>query len=84
MAHQQGLGGALKILRADLNASIELVVGAEAASNNGFKGLTVRQTVAKFNTVVRSHEDEARGLITTAAPSGGAALVGSLGAAPSR
>lgn len=79
MAHQQGLGGALKILRATPSASIESVVGADAASNNGFRGLTVNQTIAKFNTVVRSHEDEARGLITTAAPSSGAALVGSLG-----
>jgi hypothetical protein len=78
MAHQQGLGGALKILRSDPNASIESIVGVEVARNNGFGGLTVAQTIAKFNAVVRSNEDEARALVTTAVPSGGGGPAGSL------
>ncbi len=77
MAHQQGLGGALKILQSDPNASIESVIGPNAARNNGFGGLTVRQTAAKFNILVRSHGDEVAALVTTAAPSGGNTLVGS-------
>ena len=71
MAHQQGLGGALKILQANPTASIESVIGVDAARNNGFDGLTVAQTIAKFDAVVRSNEDEARALVvTTAARSG--------------
>ena len=64
MAHQQGLGGALKLLKADPSAAVESVIGQEAARNNAFGGLTVAQTIAKFNTLVRSNEDQARALVT--------------------
>jgi hypothetical protein len=76
MAHQQGLAGALKILKSDPSASIESVIGTDAARNNRFGGLTVAQTIAKFNTLVRSHGDEVRGLVMSAAPSSRDALVG--------
>jgi len=66
MAHQQGLGGALKILEADPNAAIESIIGAAAARNNAFGGLTVAQTIAKFGRLVGSHEDEVRALVQTA------------------
>ena len=65
MAHQQGLAGALKILQADAGAAIETVIGVEAARNNRFDGFTVSQTIAKFNTMVRTNEDEARILVTS-------------------
>lgn len=74
MAHQQGFAGALKILTADPAASIESVVGDEAARNNRLSGLTVAQAKAKFDTLVRSHEDEALALVTTT-PSTGATVV---------
>ncbi len=48
MAHQQGLGGALKILKGDKTAPITSVISADAASLNGFAGLTVGQTIAKI------------------------------------
>jgi hypothetical protein len=63
MAHQQGLGGAMKILAADPNEAIESVIGVAAASNNAFDGLTVAQTIAKFRTMVRSNKDEARAVV---------------------
>jgi hypothetical protein len=65
MAHQQGLGGALKILQADPGDLIESVIGVDAAHNNRFDGFTVAQTIAKFNTMVRTNEDEARILVTS-------------------
>jgi hypothetical protein len=74
MAHQQGFGGALKILRANRNDSIESVIGAAAARNNRFEGLTVGQTIEKFSAVYRSNEDDARALVTIAAA--GPAVVG--------
>ncbi|MEH2529754.1 hypothetical protein V1277_003871 [Bradyrhizobium sp. AZCC 1588] len=64
MAHQQGMAGALKIIRANQNASIESITGVAAARNNGFAGLTVGQTINKFSTIYRSNEDEARALVT--------------------
>lgn len=64
MAHQQGIGGAIKILQADAADAIESVIGADAAHNNRFDGLTVAQTIAKFNTMVRVNEAEARALVT--------------------
>jgi hypothetical protein len=73
MAHQQGFTGALKILTANPAASIESVVGDEAARNNRLSGLTVAQATAKFNTLVRSHEDEV-GALVIAAPAAGAAV----------
>ena len=66
MAHQQGLGGALKILSADPNAAIESIIGAAAARNNGFGGLTVAQTISKFNNLVQSHENAASALVQAA------------------
>ncbi|HUC69766.1 MAG TPA: DUF2272 domain-containing protein [Stellaceae bacterium] len=74
MAHQQGFAGALKILTSDPAASIESVVGDEAARNNRLSGLTVAQAKAKFDTLVRSHEDEALALVMTA-PAIGARVV---------
>jgi hypothetical protein len=56
MAHQQGIGGALAILGANEktpNARIESVIKPEAARLNGFAGLTVAQTVAKFAALVQ-------------------------------
>lgn len=73
MAYQQGFTGALKILTANPAASIESVVGDEAARNNRLSGLTVAQTTAKFNTLVRSHEDEV-GALVIAPPAAGAAV----------
>ena len=64
MAHQQGLAGALKILRANRSDSIESVIGEAAAKNNRFQGLTVGQTIEKFSAVYRSNEDDARALVT--------------------
>jgi len=64
MAHQQGLAGALKILRANRNDAIESVIGEAAAKNNRFQGLTVGQTIEKFSAVYRSNEDDARALVT--------------------
>jgi hypothetical protein len=58
MAHQQGLGGALKILKADPNTAIETVIGPSAARNNGFAGLTVAQTIDKFRALVSRREGE--------------------------
>jgi hypothetical protein len=78
MAHQQGLGGAGKILSADPNASIESMIGVDAARNNALGGLTVGQTVAKFGRVVRSNEDEASALVVMAEPA-----PGEIGGAPS-
>lgn len=76
MAHQQGLGGALKILKADPNAAIESVIGEAAARNNAFDGLRVGQTIEKFRTMVRTNEDQARELVVAAAPAvGGGASV---------
>ena len=63
MAHQQGLGGALKILKANQanpNAPIETVISAQAAKLNGFGGLTVAQTVAKFDALVQKKATVAR------------------------
>jgi len=74
MAHQQGFTGALKILTSDPAASIESVVGDEAARNNRLSGLTVAQAKAKFDTLVRSHEDKALALVTTT-PATGATVV---------
>lgn len=74
MAHQQGFTGALKILTSDPAAPIESVVGDEAARNNRLSGLTVAQAKAKFDTLVRSHEDEALALVTTI-PATGATIV---------
>jgi hypothetical protein len=71
MAHQQGFGGALKILRANRNDPIESVIGVAAARNNRFQGLTVGQTIDKFSAVYRSNEDEARALVTITAPGPG-------------
>ncbi|MES2197365.1 MAG: DUF2272 domain-containing protein [Pseudomonadota bacterium] len=63
MAHQQGFAGALKILKANRSASIESVIGAAAAHNNRFGGLTVGETIEKFDAVYRSNEDDARALV---------------------
>ncbi len=73
MAHQQGFSGALRILRSNPAASIESVVGDEAARNNRLSGLTVAQAIAKIGTMVRNHEGEALALVTTV-PATGAAI----------
>jgi Transglycosylase SLT domain len=74
MAHQQGFTGALRILKSNPAASIESVVGDEAARNNRLSGLTVAQAIAKIGTLVRDHEGEALALVTTV-PAIGAAIV---------
>jgi hypothetical protein len=73
MANAQGLSGALAILRADRNAPIEAVITAEQAANNGFAGMTVGQVINRFDAVIRSSEDNVRGLVEAApsAPAGG-------------
>jgi hypothetical protein len=76
MAHQQGTTNAIAILKADPSAAIESIIGDDAARNNAFGGMTVAQTIAKFNAMVRSHEAEARALVTmvgAVAPAGSAA-----------
>jgi hypothetical protein len=77
MAHQQGMTGALRILTANLSAPIESVIGDRAARNNRLNGLNVAQVKAKFDSVVRSQEDEARSLVTTG-PQAAARVAGSV------
>ncbi len=77
MAHQQGTTGALRILTANLSAPIESVIGDRAARNNRLNGLTVAQVKAKFDSLVRSHEDEVGSLVTTA-PEMAARIAGSV------
>ena len=67
MAHQQGLGGARKILTANRSARIEDIVGVQQARLNGFGGKTVAQTIEKFRTMVRSNADDARALVVEVA-----------------
>jgi hypothetical protein len=64
MAHQQGISGALKIMRANPDDAIEDVIGVDAARNNAFGGLTVRQTINKFNAKYKDNEKEAAALVT--------------------
>lgn len=86
MAHQQGLGGALKILKADPSTAIELVIGDAAARNNGFAGMTVAETIEKFRTLVRVKGDQAAELVVpvplTPAAAGGAANAAGAADAP--
>lgn len=77
MAHQQGLAGALKILSANPDTAIESVIGDEAVRNNRFEGMTVAETIARFEVVVLSNQEEARDLVTTGAANEPAASVGS-------
>jgi len=71
MGHQQGLGGALKVLKAAPGDRIEDVVGTQAAALNGFGGMTVQQTRGRFKTMVQTHLDEVRGMVTDDASGGG-------------
>jgi hypothetical protein len=64
MAHQQGIDGAIKILKADPDAAIEDIIGRDAARNNAFGGLTVRQTINKFGATYKDNEKEAAALVT--------------------
>jgi muramidase (phage lysozyme) len=64
MAHQQGISGAIKIMKANPDAAIEDVIGVDAARNNAFGGLTVRQTINKFNAKYKDNEKEAAALVT--------------------
>ncbi|MEO9514523.1 MAG: DUF2272 domain-containing protein [Paracoccaceae bacterium] len=63
MAHQQGLTGSLRLLQAEPDASVASVVGEDEANLNGFSGMTVRQAMDRFLTIVRLHLDEVEGLI---------------------
>jgi hypothetical protein len=76
MAHQQGIAGALRLLRADPGAAVESVIGEAAARNNSFGGLTVAETVQKFRTLVRRREDEVLTQIVAAAHAQAAGNVG--------
>ena len=67
MAHQQGIAGGIKILNANPDAAIEDIIGVDAAKNNGFGGLTVRQTINKFNAMYKDNEKEAAALVTVSA-----------------
>jgi hypothetical protein len=67
MAHQQGIDGAAKIMKADPDAAIEDIIGVDAARNNAFGGLTVRQTINKFNAKYKDNEKEAAALVTVSA-----------------
>ena len=64
MAHQQDIDGALKILKANPDAAIEDIIGRDAARNNAFGGLTVRQTINKFGAIYKDNEKEAAALVT--------------------
>lgn len=68
MAHQQGLGGALKLLTADKTKPVESIIGGPAARNNRLDGLTVSQAIQKFNVMVRSHVDEVMQLVAVSSP----------------
>jgi hypothetical protein len=60
MAHQQGLGGALAILRGNPNAPITSVISEKAARLNGFGGMTIGQTIAAFGKLVQRKAADAR------------------------
>lgn len=68
MAHQQGQAGALKILKANPNEAIESVIGDDAAIDNGFGGMTVAETIAKFRNTIRVNEDQARSEVAAVQP----------------
>ena len=48
LAHQQGAGGAKKILAADPNAPIAQAIGEKFAASNNMKGKTVAQGIEQF------------------------------------
>jgi hypothetical protein len=67
LAHQQGAGGAIKLLRADPNSPVESVVGALAARNNAGNGLTTGQFVnkwtGKFGDIVQTVDPNQKNII---------------------
>ena len=67
LAHQQGAGGAIKLLRADPNSPVESVVGALAARNNGGAGMTAGQFVnkwtGKFGDIVQTVDPNQKNII---------------------
>ncbi len=67
LAHQQGAGGAIKLLRADPNSPVESVVGALAARNNAGNGLTAGQFVnkwtGKFGDIVQTVDPNQKNII---------------------
>jgi hypothetical protein len=83
MAHQQGLGGALKILKGDKGAPITSVISADAAKLNGFAGLTVGQTIAKFQDLVNKMAVVANAQVVAGAAPPAAPAPGGGGATPS-
>ena len=60
-------------MEADRNAPIEAIIGVDQARNNALGGKTVEEAIAKFDVLVRSHEDEVRGMVV-AIPGVGAAI----------
>ena len=64
IAHQQGMTGGLKILKADPSAAIESVISATAARNNALGGLTVGQAINKLNAMYKANEKDAAALVT--------------------
>jgi hypothetical protein len=67
LAHQQGAGGAIKLLRADPNSPVESVVGALAARNNGGAGMTAGQFAnkwtGKFGDIVQTVDPNQKNII---------------------
>ncbi len=76
MAHQQGFGGATRILKADRLATIESVIGDEAARNNRLEGLTVQQAIQRFEDLVTAHLAEVKELVEPDTPAPPAAPTG--------
>ncbi|MBH5370108.1 DUF2272 domain-containing protein [Bradyrhizobium glycinis] len=70
MAHQQGLGGAVKMLTANPDTAIESVIGVKAARNNGLGGLTVGQAINKLNALYQRRKNEVVALVTITPSSG--------------
>lgn len=50
MAHGYGPGGAEALLKADPNAKVDDIIGAEVAKNNGVSGQKVSQVIQGFQT----------------------------------
>lgn len=50
LAHGYGPGGAESLMRADPNAKVETIIGAQVAKNNGVLGKTVGSVIGGFNS----------------------------------
>lgn len=87
MAHQQGLGGAKKILRLfsqNPTAPITDAITPDAARLNGMAGMTLAEAREKFRTLMRTHLDEVLDLVemTEPAPKAAAASGQNAGQVP--